>query len=141
MKTAIIKDLKRIYNQLGIENLNLLGDLYTTDIVFIDPFHRVDGLRALTRYFEDLYQNLLSIHFDYIDEMITENGALLTWRMAYAHRSIKNGNPISVEGATHLKFDHKIHFHHDYFDASAMIFEHLPVIGTILHWIRKRVSQ
>ena len=140
MTFDIIDKLKDTYNQMGYENLASLSEVYTDDVVFIDPFHRVENLTALIRHFESLYQNLRSIHFEYIDEMTTRNNALLTWRMDFSHRSIRKGRIISVTGATHLKFNEKIFYHHDYFDTSTMLFEHLPVIGIILKWIRKRIS-
>ncbi|MBU2644637.1 nuclear transport factor 2 family protein [bacterium] len=139
MEAHIITRLKDTYRRLGYENLALLGDVYAEDVLFIDPFHRLEGLKELTRHFENMYQNLFSIHFDYQDELTEKDRSFLTWRMDFSHRAIKKGEIISVTGASLLKFDRKIVFHRDYFDASAMIFDHLPVIGHILKQIRKRV--
>ena len=135
----IINQLKDTYKQMDLENIGQIKNIYAEDIIFTDPFHQVEGLEALRHYFEHMYQNLISINFDYGDEMISEDSAMLTWKMEYAHRSIKGGAAISLPGATHLKFTEKITYHHDYFDASAMLFEHIPIVGTAIKWIKKRV--
>lgn len=135
----IINELKNTYNQMDLKNIDQIRNIYTENIIFTDPFHQVEGLEALRCYFENMYQNLISINFDYGDEIISEDSAMLTWKMAYTHRSIKGGNVISLPGATHLKFNEKIYYHHDYFDTSAMLFEHIPVVGAAIKWIKKRV--
>lgn len=124
---------------MDLKNIDQIRNIYTENIIFTDPFHQVEGLEALRCYFENMYQNLISINFDYGDEIISEDSAMLTWKMAYTHRSIKGGNVISLPGATHLKFNEKIYYHHDYFDTSAMLFEHIPVVGAAIKWIKKRV--
>jgi hypothetical protein len=135
----IINELKDTYKQMDLENIGQIKKIYAEDIIFIDPFHQIEGLDALRRYFENMYQNLISINFNYGDEMISDDNAMLTWQMDYAHRSIKGGDVISLPGATHLKFNEKIYYHHDYFDASAMLFEHIPIVGSAIKWIKKRV--
>ena len=139
MGSEIIEKLKETYNQMGKENLDLLGRVYSDNVIFQDPFHRIDGLANLKRYFENMYSKLNSIQFDYLSVIKSDNSAVLTWKMTFSHQSIKKGRAISIAGATHLKFDEKIFYHYDYFDSSAMLFEHLPIIGTMLKWIRKQV--
>ena len=137
----ILLRLKDLYHRLRFENLDLLGEVYSDDIVFIDPFHRLEGLSALTGHFAKLYRHLNEIHFVYSDQAWTTGSALLTWQMEISHRSLQRGKPISVRGATQVQFEEKIHLHRDFFDGADLVYNHIPVVGTILQSIRNRVSR
>ncbi len=34
----------------------------------------------------------------------------------------------------------KVYRHRDYFDAGAMLYEHLPVLGRVVSWLKRRVG-
>ena len=69
MELEITKKLKETYNKLDYYNLELLSEVYSEQVIFIDPFKRLEGLPALTHHFKSMYRNLQSIEFDYIDEI------------------------------------------------------------------------
>jgi len=56
-----------------------------------------------------------------------------------------SGNPIAgetirIEGASYLKTRNgKIYYHRDYFDMGAMLYEHLPVMGRVIHHLKERL--
>ena len=43
-----------LHNNLCKTHTHLLREVYTRDVVFQDPLHRIDGIAALTGYFERL---------------------------------------------------------------------------------------
>ena len=47
-----------------------------------------------------------------------------------------------VRGGSHLVFaaDGRIEAHRDYWDAAEELYEKLPVLGTLLRWLRGRMS-
>jgi ketosteroid isomerase-like protein len=67
----IIEDFTQIYQRLNKDNLELLTDLYSADITFIDPLHTIEGIDNLTVYFAGLYDNVSSISFDF-EEVISD---------------------------------------------------------------------
>lgn len=129
-----------LYQELDKENLDKLETLYHPDIVFIDPFHRINGLDELQRYFFAMYQNLQYIRFEIKQVITEERQACIEWDMHYAHKRIKKAQSICVAGASWLTFDSLILTHRDYFDAGAMLYQHLPMLGRMISLVNKRMS-
>lgn len=48
-----------------------------------------------------------------------------------------------IPGGSHLKFtaDGLVDFHRDYWDAAEELYEKLPVVGRLMHWLKKRAQQ
>ncbi len=139
MGSVLIKDFCRIYQSLNRNNLEQLKEVYSDNIEFVDAVDRVEGITALTEYFEHLYQNMKHCHF-LIDHVIEQEGqACIIWRMEYAHQKINAGKKITVDGSSYIEFSEKIDFHRDFVDMGQMLYEHLPVVGTVIKGIKNRV--
>ena len=141
MKTLLLENFCSIYQALNKNNLASLKEVYSDNVVFTDPMHEVQGIVALTAYFEHLYHNLDHCHFHILQVIEQDGQACIVWQMEFAHQKIKKGQPIVVEGASHLQFSEKIDKHRDYLDLGQMLYEHLPLIGPIIKTIKKRASQ
>ncbi len=131
------------YKRLNARNLDLLDTIYSDHVRFVDPAHEIVGLDRLREYFAGLYANLTSIEFKFLHEMRLGDEGYVQWRMAFSHRRLEGGRPVKVEGASYLQFDviGKVSFHRDYFDLGAMLYEHLPVIGTVVVALKRRLGQ
>jgi hypothetical protein len=131
-----------VYQGLNKDNLSVLKDIYHTNIKFIDPLHSVEGIEQLEQYFCHLYTNVQSISFN-IDECIeTADRGFVYWTMTYSHTSLNGGKEISVSGHSRLQFQQDlVIFHQDYLDTNAMIFEHIPVVGRLIKYLKHRASQ
>jgi len=134
----IIEKFQSVYQALDLSNVNLVKTIYTDDIVFIDPFHEVQGLPALVEYFSKLYRNLDSCSFEFLKFYANSSSAMLTWEMKFSHRAFKH-RFIEVPGSTEIRFDEKIYFHRDYFDAGKMLYENIPVLGSAIRYIKRQV--
>ncbi len=138
---ALISDFLKLYNQLDKSNLELLGEVYGDNIVFEDPLHRIEGLPALTDYFANMYENLNQGQFDIHTLFEQDNKASVYWVMTFSHKKIKQGQSLKVNGNTYLEFENgKVVYHRDYFDAGEMIYQHLPVFGTVINLIKRRTA-
>ena len=136
---SVVEQFKETYGGLDAQSLGLLAELYTDDVLFQDPFRRLEGLGALTRYFAELYAHVEACAFTFDAEVVQSQQAVLLWTMSLRHPRLNGGQPVVVPGSTHVRFRHKIHFHRDYFDAGAMLYEHLPLIGMIVRFVKERV--
>ncbi len=132
-----------MYKDLSSDNLHLLQNVYSSDIQFIDPAHEISGLDKLTEYFSALYQNVISIDFDFKDAVQQHNSCYLQWDMTFRHKSLAGGKTILVSGTTFLRFndDHKVYFHRDYFDLGEMLYENLPLLGRLVTTIKGRLGK
>ena len=131
-----------IYQKLSKENLHLLSDIYAADIHFSDPLHEVDGLADLHQYFAKLYSNVIECTFDISDAVSVGDNASVYWTMYYRHPKLSNGQQIAVAGHSKLTFTgDKISLHKDYFDAGALLYRHIPILGSIIKYIDNKAAE
>ena len=138
---VLIESFIHLYQKLNKDNLHLLSQVYSDDIEFSDPLHHVSGLPALTHYFANLYQNVASIDFD-IHQVIHQQGAAtLKWTMVFSHSKLNAGEDITVEGVSILGLNNKIYQHQDFFDLGTMLYEHIPLVGSLVKLVKSKASQ
>lgn len=136
-----VERFKALYHVLDAEHLAYedFAAVYAENLQFVDSFHAIDGLDAYIAYCAEMYANLKMISFDFKDEFIKPSEAMLTWTMTYAHPRLNRGREISVEGASLLRFDEKIHYHRDYYDGGELLYEHVPLLGSVIQGLKKRM--
>lgn len=117
----------------------LCQEFYHQDIHFIDPLGEVRGIKNLINYYKNLYENLISISFEDKGLFKKDNEQVYLWKMSVQHKKIGGGDPIELEGVSIIRYsDGKVIYHRDYFDLGAMIYEKLPVLGSMIRWIREK---
>jgi hypothetical protein len=131
-----------IYSQLNKGNLALLNELYHPDVIFEDPAHRIVGRARLTHYFESLYQQVIQCQFQF-DKIIEQNeSAFLTWKMHLTHPKLNRGQLIVVSGASYIEFvDNAVIYHRDYFDLGEMLYEQIPLLGSLINLIKRNLTK
>lgn len=130
------------FTALDKHNLGRLGELYSEDIQFRDPLHQIHGLPDMRRYFEQLYANVQALHFEFHGhDLVNEGEGYLRWTMEYRHPRLAGGKPIRVPGCSHLRWrDERVYQHRDYFDAGSLLYEHLPLFGVLIRWLKGRLA-
>ena len=137
-----LHDFAHAFNGLHKGNLERLEQLYSADALFCDPLHEVRGLANIQAYFAQMYANVSELRFDfYAFDEICEGQGYLRWTMSYRHPRLAGGQLIRVEGCSHLLWSEaKVHRHRDYFDAGALLYEHLPIMGQLIGWLKRRLA-
>jgi hypothetical protein len=126
---------------LDKDNLARLGELYSVDALFRDPLHEVRGLANLQRYFAELYANVSELRFDFYGfDQVRPGEGYLRWTLSYRHPRLAAGQLIRVEGCSHLLWRDKVDQHRDFFDAGGLLYEHLPVLGQAIRWLKRRLA-
>lgn len=130
------------FNKLDKTYTKNLHEVYTEEVVFNDPLHHIEGRDALTRYFAAMYENVERCQFTYHTQQQQGYQAFVTWTMTFEHARLARGKPIRVEGCSALTLadDGRVTRHHDYFDAGAMLYEHLPLMGQAIRWLKHRLN-
>ncbi|SFR45511.1 SnoaL-like domain-containing protein [Marinobacter daqiaonensis] len=132
---------QRLFNTMCAGNVGNLDDVYGSDVQFIDPFGEVDGIVGLRAYFEKVYSNVSSCHFEFSDTVFNGNQACVTWTMYLKHPRLRRGREVTVAGMSHLQVSEgRVRYHRDYFDAGELLYQNLPLLGTVIRWIRKFAS-
>lgn len=115
--------------------------LYSEDVVFCDPVHRLQGRQALQRYFADIARNVRFCHFEFVDELRCDNAAHITWNMHFSHPRLAGGRRQTIRGMSLVRFaENGIYYHEDCYDLGAMLYEHMPVLGMATRFLKKRLG-
>jgi len=132
-----------VYRNLRRENIERIRDIYTADIQFIDPAHEIHGIDALLNYFERLYTNVGHVAFEFHHPVTDGSDGYVQWNMQFSHPRLKRGREILVPGSSFLRFarDGRAYFHRDYFDIGALLYEHLPVVGSAVSFIKRGLGR
>jgi ketosteroid isomerase-like protein len=132
--------LKQYYEAFDQASLKNLEHIYASDVVFVDPLHKINGVEALKKYFSGICSNLTYCQFTFTDEIVDETSACLKWQMEYSHASLKNNARLSLAGVSIVHFiDSKITSQEDFYDMGAMTYEHIPLLGSVIRVVKTRM--
>ncbi|HEK1685142.1 TPA: nuclear transport factor 2 family protein [Pseudomonas putida] len=139
--SAYLQQFAERFASLDGANLGPLENLYSEDITFRDPLHHIQGLPALRAYFEQLYANASDIRYAFLSaDEVSPGQGYLRWTLRFRHPRLASGRQISLQGCSCLHWRDRVHFHQDYFDAGALIYEHLPIMGGAIRWLKGRLA-
>lgn len=134
--------LTRFYENLSPASLASVADIYAAEATFQDPFNAVQGLPAIRRVFDDMFENLHEPRFRVTRTVAQGDEAFLVWDFRFRFKRWSSATEQHIEGTTHVRFDAQglIIMHRDYWDAAGELYTKLPVIGTLMRWLRRRIS-
>ena len=125
-----------LFDTLQAGRMGLLDEVYSPDVVFEDPLHRVVGLAALKAYFDRLYEGVAEIRFEFGDVVAGDGRAMLSWTMHMRHGRLRPQETLALPGASAVRHGELVHYHRDYFDLGAMIYERVPVLGGLVRAVK-----
>ncbi|MCW5668978.1 MAG: nuclear transport factor 2 family protein [Hydrogenophaga sp.] len=140
---AAIDHLCDWFESLSPASLARLGEFYTADARFKDPFNEVQGLPAITRIFEHMFENLNEPRFVVTDRLVDGEQGFLVWEFHFRFRRFDTITPQVVRGGSHLRLasDGRVSEHRDYWDAAEELYEKLPLLGGLMRWLKKRAQK
>ncbi len=141
-----ITAFKAYYGQFDQKSIDDIDFFYHKDVIFSDPIHRVEGRDSLKQYFAQMCGNLISCRFEFVGETIDANSAWFKWVMHYQHPKLKGGKSLSLTGASYLVFGMdedriRIISHEDFYDMGSMLYEHTPILGTGVRWLKQQLGK
>lgn len=138
---ARVQRIVDFFEQLQLHDLKRLGDLYTADAAFKDPFNEVHGVAAIEQVFVHMFRSLEQPRFVVGDVLVQADQCFLSWQFIFR---LKRGSrdELRVRGASHLLLapDGRIRVHRDYWDAAEELYEKLPLLGALMRWLKRRVN-
>lgn len=139
--SELIEQLKQAWSNFDSAALDQLEPMYAPDVVFIEPAGKIAGREALFEHFRGSLSDLIECRFQFDPglEVIVEGKAYLAWSMTFRHSRLRGGDQIIINGVSLLLFDHRITFHQDWFDLGATVYEHIPVLGAAVRFVKNRM--
>ena len=130
------------FETLTPATLDEIGTIYAPDAHFRDPFNDLHGLSAVTRVYRHMFETLEQPRFVIIDRVIDGPQAFVSWDFTFRLRSDRAARPRVIHGGTLLRMDTqgRIREHLDYWDAAGQLYETLPLLGSLLRWLRNRLA-
>lgn len=136
----VVEKFKNLYASGNRITESELAQVYSEDIIFVDPIHRIEGRDNLAAYLATMYANVHSCRFDYQDQLVQQQQACIRWNMRFRHKKLSGGKEIEVRGVTLVEFDDLIVKHEDFFDMGSMLYENVPVLGSCVKYLKGRIS-
>lgn len=126
------------FESIAPDTLSRLGEIYTDDVSFKDPFNEVQGLPAVTRIFAHMFTQVDGPRFVITGSVLQGEQAFVTWDFRFRMKRFVRDEQC-IRGASHLKFaaDGRASFHRDYWDAAEELYEKLPVLGALMRALRR----
>jgi len=132
------------FEQLTPQSLSKLGELFSEEVYFKDPFNAVNGKVATLAIFEHMFATTKNPKFTVIEAAMEGDIAMLFWKFHFQHPSKDSSNPNEqmIEGMSRVCFDENglVKEHIDYWDPAEQIYSQVPVLNWLLNLIRKRLS-
>ncbi len=134
--------LATFFETLSPQIVAQLNTLYDVQARFKDPFNEVQGLPEIERIFRHMYVALDQPHFVVTGQVVDGAQAFLTWEFRFRFKRFDTSTLQSVRGASHLLFNDQglVTLHRDYWDAAEELYEKLPVVGSLMRWLKKRAN-
>lgn len=113
--------------------------VYAEDAYFRDGFREVQGMEEIEAYFLSTTEAIHECAFDIEDVAYSDGNYYFRWIMNLTLRRDRD-HPLEAVGMSHVRFDAKgqVVFHQDYWETAAL-YERLPILGTIIRWVKKRI--
>jgi hypothetical protein len=136
-----IQDFVDFYKTFSADTVRAkVREVYAPEAYFRDPFHEVSGIDAIEKYFVASTETIQQCTFDMEDVARHRRNYYFRWTM---HLKTKRDpeHPIESIGITHVRFDDKgrVVFHQDYWDAGTVVYEKIPVLGSLVRFVKARI--
>lgn len=130
--------LVRFFEHLQPSDLPALAQLYATDAAFKDPFNEVRGVAAIARIFAHMFDTLREPRFVVTTQVLEGSQCFLTWDFSFCRKRQRGDSPMVIRGASHVVFNSQglVELHRDYWDAAEELYEKLPLVGSLMRWMK-----
>jgi limonene-1,2-epoxide hydrolase len=135
----VLQDYIALFNQLpGALADNRLETLTSAAVRFIDPFNDVTGQAGLRAVLEHFSANVRHVRFSVRHTGWDGDVCLLRWDFSgelprLGHWAFPGVSEIHIDRAG------RICLHRDHWDAGAYFYRKLPLLGTLIGWVRRRL--
>jgi ketosteroid isomerase-like protein len=139
---AAVDALVQWFEHLTPASVQQLSRFYAVDARFKDPFNDVQGVPAVEAIFVHMFEALIAPRFVVTGRVAQGTQCFLTWEFRFCFRNFHHGQEQVILGASHLVFDGagKVHLHRDFWDAAEELYEKLPLVGSLMRWLKRRAN-
>ena len=142
---SVIENFCKIYTDICQISPADLENIYSKRVTFVDPITTHEGIEQVKTYFNNLLTQAESCKFLIHNTLTIADpnspvSHVVNWKMTLVLK--RSTKVITLDGTTQLKVeDEKIIYHKDYYDLGEMVYEHIPLLGSIIKMIKRRLAK
>ena len=138
MSAAPLDRLVRYFETLDPAGVAAIGDYYSADAWFKDPFNEVRGAEAIGAIFARMYEQVDAPRFVVKGRVGEAPEAFLLWDLEFRFRGRRAQS--CIHGVSHLRFgeDGRVTYHRDYWDTAEELYAKIPGLGSAVRWLQRR---
>jgi len=127
------------FESLTPESVQALGEYYTADAFFKDPFNEVQGLARIQAIFRRMFEQVEAPRLHVRAQVFDGAEGFLVWDLTFRFRG---GRPARIHGVSHIKLaqDGRVAYHRDYWDSVEELYEKVPLLGAFMRWLKRRAG-
>lgn len=136
-RTALDRVL-HFFENVSPQSVKEIAALYDADAYFKDPFNEVRGQANIIHIFEHMFRQVDAPHFIIKQSILQDEDAFIVWDFEFNMRSTKQLQ--TIHGSSHVRFNTagKVAYHRDYWDAAEELYEKIPVLGSMMRFIKRK---
>ena len=127
-----------LFASLTPDNLVALDATLSEQVVFIDPFNRLEGKQDFIAIFQHMFEVMLAPKFVILDVAISPTAGYIKWQMTGQLKSRPSFH-VDLVGMSELVFDDNglLVLHHDHWDSAHQLLSDIPVAGFFISKLLK----
>jgi hypothetical protein len=137
-----VQRIVHFFETLQPASVARMGEFYTPQAYFKDPFNEVHGLSDVQRIFSHMYVALHEPNFVVTSTVTQGDQCFIVWDFQFRFKRFDTVTVQTVRGCSHLNLtpDGMICFHRDYWDAAEELYEKLPYVRVLMRWLKNRAN-
>ena len=142
MHTHSLARLVIFFETLTEKSIADLPIIYAPEARFKDPFNDVKGCDAISAIFAHMFVALEAPRFVVIERISQGRQCFLTWEFRFRFKNYQRSTEQVILGASHIVFNAQgfVSLHRDYWDAAEELYEKLPIVGSVMRWLKRRAN-
>ena len=138
MSNDRFSEIAKWFETLSPTALASVGEIYASDAVFIDPFNELKGLASIRAVYQHMFDTLVRPRFVITKSVSTLQSGFMTWDFLFECR----GQSMCISGCTQFELNAAglITLHQDYWDPAQQIYEKIPLLGSVLRLLRRKLA-
>ncbi len=137
------KGFASLYGDLSADNVKARArEVYAAEAWFNDTIATKSGIDAIERYLLKTAAGSEKVRAEVKDVAVSGSDCYVRWTMEVRSKNLAGGRPIITEGMSQLRFDRegRILLHQDFWNPSAGIYQHLPLLGPAIRQVNGLIS-
>lgn len=123
-------------------SIDQVRSLVTEDVRFKDPFNDVSGIEKLVKILAKMFEDAEDVSFKMREQAGDGPIYFLRWHFTCRPKSRFLQADWKVDGISVISLTETglVKEHVDYWDAAEQLYEHLPLIGPLLRFVRRPLA-